>query len=104
MTIEDLKETAALAHLTLDEKELAAMFPAFEQMLEYFSMMQTAEDDKLAFPEGLCSELTDVPNNSRVVNSGFFRPDTVGLSPDSEKFINNAGGRDGQFIVIPNVL
>ena len=94
MTIDDLKETAALAHLNLNESELAAALPAFEQMLEYFAVMQAAEEDRTVFPE----------NDSQAVNSGFFRPDSAGMSSNSENLINNAGKRDGRFLVIPNVL
>ena len=98
-TIDELKETAALAHLNLDENELAAMLPAFEQMLEYFSVMNNAEEDCAAFPLGLGDS-----NNPPPVNTGFFRPDTADNFPDYKNLINNADGRDGQFIVIPNVL
>jgi hypothetical protein len=44
MNIEDLKETAALAHLNRGEAELEAAFPAFEQMLGFFAAMQAADE------------------------------------------------------------
>ena len=91
MTIEDLKETAALARLNLDESELVAAFPAFEEMLNFFAVMQTADEDQ--------------SDNFVTVNSGFFRPDTPGNNTQTgEHILSNAGKRDGRFLVIPNVL
>ena len=135
MTIEDLKETAALAHLNLEESELAAAFPAFEQMLGYFAAMQAADDDKAAFPQGLISPLPGLvgaSGHSQLVDSGFFRLDSPAVSKAdgpatgstvskaagmaaepfsynpspglNENLLNNAGERDGRFLVIPNVL
>ena len=49
MKIEDLRETAALAHLNLDDEALDAAFPAFEQMLGFFAAMQSADEDTAAF-------------------------------------------------------
>jgi len=105
MNIEDLRETAALAHLNLGESELSAAFPAFEQMLGYFAAMQNADEDRAAFPDGF-SALTGASNNSLSVSSDFFRADNAAreTSSDNEKLIGNAGERDGRFLVIPNVL
>ncbi|MDR3115921.1 MAG: hypothetical protein LBU25_10430, partial [Treponema sp.] len=50
MNMEDLQETAGLAHLTMNDQELAAAFPAFEQMLGFFAAMQAADEDLGAFP------------------------------------------------------
>jgi aspartyl-tRNA(Asn)/glutamyl-tRNA(Gln) amidotransferase subunit C len=100
-----MKETAALARLNLGEDELAAAFPAFEQMLGYFAAMQEADGDRAAFPEAppespLSSAL------ARTVESGFFRADRQGDRPAGldEQLLNNGGERDGRFLVIPNVL
>jgi aspartyl-tRNA(Asn)/glutamyl-tRNA(Gln) amidotransferase subunit C len=105
MKIEDLKETAALAHLNLGEDELAAAFPAFERMLGYFAAMQGADGDRAAFPEAP----PETPLSSavaRTVESGFFRADQCGEAPSglNENLLNNGGERDGRFLVIPNVL
>jgi aspartyl-tRNA(Asn)/glutamyl-tRNA(Gln) amidotransferase subunit C len=105
MNIEDLKETAALAHLNLEEAELEAAFPAFEQMLGFFAAMQAADRDEAAFP-------VPVGGNaalSRPVDSGFFRPDTGDSGGSSgadtaSALVDNAGERDGSFVVVPNVL
>ncbi|MDR0877391.1 MAG: aspartyl/glutamyl-tRNA amidotransferase subunit C [Treponema sp.] len=102
MKIEDLQETAALAHLNMGEKELAAAFPAFEQMLGYFAAMQAADRDETV------KEAAAV----RTVDAGFFRPDNAiqnNIHTDvsntlPENLINNAGDRDGRFVVVPNVL
>jgi aspartyl-tRNA(Asn)/glutamyl-tRNA(Gln) amidotransferase subunit C len=110
MTMDDLRETAALAHLNLGEEELAAALPAFEQILGYFAAMQTADED-----EGLFPKTASVPAGqnagARTVFSGHFRTDDAGsenltiLPGDlNENLLNNSGERDGRFLVIPNVL
>jgi aspartyl-tRNA(Asn)/glutamyl-tRNA(Gln) amidotransferase subunit C len=100
MTIEDLKETAALAHLNMDEGELAAAFPAFEQMLGYFAAMQAADR------EGGSEK--NKAGVERAVDSGHFRGDAAGPSaahnPPAEYLLDRAGERDGRFVVVPNVL
>jgi aspartyl-tRNA(Asn)/glutamyl-tRNA(Gln) amidotransferase subunit C len=122
MKIADLEETAALAHLNLDKGELAGAFPAFEQMLGFFAAMQGADEDTGAFAVPLARLADDAP----AVSSGHFRPDrdlnnahttaSIGLNqgavvqetPVSETsvsgLLDNAGERDGRFIVVPNVL
>ncbi|GHV60139.1 hypothetical protein AGMMS49587_00610 [Spirochaetia bacterium] len=112
MKIEDLQETAALAHLNLSEKELAGAFPAFEQMLGYFAAMQSADRDEAVFtPDNAASDVTVSGNSAvaRTVASNYFRPDN--LNPNNnpsdnlnENLLNNAGERDGRFVVVPNVL
>jgi aspartyl-tRNA(Asn)/glutamyl-tRNA(Gln) amidotransferase subunit C len=114
MTIEDLKETAALAHLNLSEEELAASFPAFEQMLGFFAAMQAADEDSESFPASM-SGSKDVPSvsvesvpHSRAVMSTHFRADNLPNpfedAVEPEAMLDNAGERDGRFVVIPNVL
>jgi aspartyl-tRNA(Asn)/glutamyl-tRNA(Gln) amidotransferase subunit C len=117
MKIEDLQETAALAHLNLDEAELAGAFPAFEQMLGFFAAMQAADEDRAAFPvpdsgghqaDGLQSNGLQSESSARIVESGFFRLDNNphGINEETgvSSLLNNAGERDGRFIVVPNVL
>ena len=110
MNIEDLQVTAQLAHLDLDEAELADAFPAFEQMLGFFAAMQAADEDRAAFPAPI------LHGSAATVESGFFRLDNTNpnnpngnqSNPASnginENLLNNAGERDGRFIVVPNVL
>jgi Asp-tRNA(Asn)/Glu-tRNA(Gln) amidotransferase C subunit len=45
MLVDDLKVTARLAHIDLDEASLGAALPAFEQMLDYFAAMMAADED-----------------------------------------------------------
>jgi aspartyl-tRNA(Asn)/glutamyl-tRNA(Gln) amidotransferase subunit C len=115
MNIEDLRETAALAHLNLGDGELAAAFPAFEQMLGYFAAMQAADKDEAAF--GAAGGAEAAPGGlsalARIVSSGHFRQDSQNSNsnspgnpsedPDSP-MLDNAGERDGRFVVVPNVL
>jgi aspartyl-tRNA(Asn)/glutamyl-tRNA(Gln) amidotransferase subunit C len=111
MEIEDLKETAELAHLNLGDHELAAAFPAFEQMLGFFAAMQAADNDESLFPQaGVKNALPPGQNaGARMVEAGFFRADDP-AAPNAasgdlnEKLLVNAGDRDGRFVVIPNVL
>ncbi|MDR1411407.1 MAG: aspartyl/glutamyl-tRNA amidotransferase subunit C [Spirochaetaceae bacterium] len=101
MNIEDLKETAALAHLNLDEAELESAFPAFEQMLGFFAAMQAADKDEAAFPVPIGGNA----GQSRPAESGFFRPDAGSAGTGQVSgLLDNAGERDGGFVVVPNVL
>ncbi|MDR0584668.1 MAG: aspartyl/glutamyl-tRNA amidotransferase subunit C [Treponema sp.] len=108
MKIEDLQETADLAHLNLGEEELSAAFPAFEQMLGYFAAMQAADRDEAAaagHTEGMAA-------SSRLVSADYFRTDSVNPANSNanppedlpENMLAKAGERDGRFVVIPNVL
>jgi aspartyl-tRNA(Asn)/glutamyl-tRNA(Gln) amidotransferase subunit C len=114
MQIEDLKETAALAHLNLGDDELAAAFPAFEQMLGFFAAMQAADNDESLFSQGEAKNLLPSGQNAgaRMVDAGFFRTDEPAAKKAgsgnpgnlNEELLNNAGEKDGRFLVIPNVL
>jgi aspartyl-tRNA(Asn)/glutamyl-tRNA(Gln) amidotransferase subunit C len=105
MDLKELKETAGLAHLNMGDDELAAALPAFEQMLTFFAIMQNSpangQDGKAA--DGQAA-------GARLVRADHFRSDAApadlnGVSSGmNENILNNAGGRDGRFIVIPNVL
>ena len=119
MKIEDLQVTAQLAHLNMGEAELAAAFPAFEQMLGFFAAMQAADDDAAAFPAGLAGDTAHIDSSASVRSSAHFRPDgppnnantsqntgSIGVNDEAlvSTLLNNAGDRDGRFIVVPNVL
>jgi hypothetical protein len=56
--------------------------------------MQAADNDTSAFPAGFSVE------NSGAGSPDRFRSDETLVS----NLLNNAGDRDGRFIVIPNVL
>jgi aspartyl-tRNA(Asn)/glutamyl-tRNA(Gln) amidotransferase subunit C len=113
MNIKDLQETAALAHLNLTDEELKAAFPAFERMLGFFAAMQAADNDAEAFSISIAG----LSHQTHTVSSDFFREDALQDAPsesavkdqserllDNEALLDNAGERDGRFIVIPNVL
>jgi aspartyl-tRNA(Asn)/glutamyl-tRNA(Gln) amidotransferase subunit C len=109
MKIEDLQETAQLAHLNLDETELTGAFPAFEQMLGFFAAMQAADEDTRAFSASVSS----LNEPQWTASSRHFRSDIVQNNSNNppyssdgpnENLLNNAGERDGRFIVVPNVL
>jgi aspartyl-tRNA(Asn)/glutamyl-tRNA(Gln) amidotransferase subunit C len=121
MKIEDLQATAQLAHLNMGEKELAAAFPAFEQMLGFFAAMEAADKDPAAFISGGADAAAapQMTGMTRAVQADHFRldasphnPAAKGLNGETlvsealvpETLINNAGDRDGRFIVVPNVL
>jgi aspartyl-tRNA(Asn)/glutamyl-tRNA(Gln) amidotransferase subunit C len=128
MKIEDLQETAQLAHLNMDEKELAASLPAFEQMVGFFAAMQAADEDRTAFPGGSLTgdtaPVSGLSGTSQTVTSRHFRPDNSGDNLNNQAnplsgglkgnaaakealvsdMLNNAGERDGRFVVVPNVL
>jgi aspartyl-tRNA(Asn)/glutamyl-tRNA(Gln) amidotransferase subunit C len=102
--IEDLRKTAALAHLNLDETELAGALSAFEEMLGYFALMQAADGESMGPASGISAV-------ARAVSSSHFRGDR-GSSPASappgedriDAMLDSAGERDGRFVVVPNVL
>ncbi|MDR0526097.1 MAG: aspartyl/glutamyl-tRNA amidotransferase subunit C [Spirochaetaceae bacterium] len=90
MNLEDLQEIVQLAHLPLDEGELAGAVSSFEQMLDFFALMLEADENLEAAP-GL------------TVDSRHFRSDR-GEAFSWENLLDNAEDRDGNFVVIPNVL
>jgi aspartyl-tRNA(Asn)/glutamyl-tRNA(Gln) amidotransferase subunit C len=121
MEIEDLRETAALAHLNLDEKELSGAFSAFEQMLGYFAAMQAADHDSqtAALPGGntgvsvVTGPAAGISAVARTVSSDHFRhepstkPQSGEGSPlDNQNLTLNAnnpggspGGQDGEEVI-----
>ena len=104
--MQELQQTAELAHLNLSERELAAAFPAFVQMLGYFAAMQAADNDPSLAPAG---HTEGMAASARQASAAWFRADTAhpaAYSPDDlpESMLEQSGERDGRFVVIPNVL
>jgi aspartyl-tRNA(Asn)/glutamyl-tRNA(Gln) amidotransferase subunit C len=105
MELRDLQETAELARLNMGDEELRGALPAFEEMLSFFAAMQEAESDggfspSLNFPAGMAA-------HARLVDAAWFRADggTPASRDDlSQQILSRADGRDGRFVVIPNVL
>ena len=103
VTLEDLQITAELARLPLDEAELQAALPAFRDMLAYFTAMQKADSDTAAFGGALQD---DVNTSCFTAETGHFRPDIQNEEQCAvpQSMLELAGERDGNFIVMPNVL
>jgi aspartyl-tRNA(Asn)/glutamyl-tRNA(Gln) amidotransferase subunit C len=106
MNSEDLRITASLAHLNVDEAELEAALPAFRDMLSYFAAMQAADNDKKAFG----GDISGLSFAGDSVDSSHFRADAaftpaVDTPADlPETMLDNSGERDSRFVVVPNVL
>jgi aspartyl-tRNA(Asn)/glutamyl-tRNA(Gln) amidotransferase subunit C len=85
MEIEELQTTARLAHLNMGEAELAAAFPA-----------------------GFAEDEAPADSSALVKPAAHFRPDSLvretGVNDEALALVDNAGDRDGRFIVVPNVL
>jgi aspartyl-tRNA(Asn)/glutamyl-tRNA(Gln) amidotransferase subunit C len=112
MDLRELEETADLAHLNVNKDELAAALPAFEQMLGFFAAMAGADKDP-AVHTAAANVASGQAAGAALVTSGRFRGDAAPAGAASaetpaaelrEKMLGNAGDRDGDFIVIPNVL
>lgn len=119
MMLDDLKVTARLAHLGLREDELGAALPAFEQMLDYFAVMQTADGSSSAPVDGTAgieavhsdlvlsvhqcnnNNLLNNNNNNNAVNTAINHNENPRAN---NNLLNQAGERNGNFIVVPNVL
>ena len=112
----DLQIAAGLARLYLGEQDVQTIGPAFEQMLSLLAQMQNADDDE-TMPA--VSTQADYVTAAKPVSVGFFRSDTAQeaaqeaaqdaahkmAQEDTKEFmLSQAGERDGNFIVIPNVL
>ena len=98
MDLQELEKTARLAHLNFSKDELVSAFPAFEQMIGFFAVMQETDSDTAFFQQ----------NN---IKTEYFRADDCDVDPFpernssfNEKMLKAAGERDGRFFVIPNVL
>lgn len=101
-----------MAHLNLGEKELARLFPAFEEMLSLLDSMQGAEGI-IPPADSVSSKLRGAYGNNRTMDSGFFESGNVNPANNTNNnntnnqndiMLNNAGERDGRFLVVPNVL
>ena len=91
MELTELQEIAGLARIYISEEEWSGLYPAFEKKLRFFETMEEA----------------DIPTAQEewrpVVESGFFRAD-ITEQHNAELMLKQSPQRDGNFIVIPNVL
>jgi Asp-tRNA(Asn)/Glu-tRNA(Gln) amidotransferase C subunit len=97
----ELRETIELAHLPLSEEELQALAPAFKQMLSLFDSMQDAAIPHAASQADFTGAAANAAGTSGLrqdVSQPEVRKNT------GEAMLSNAPERDGNFIVIPNVL
>lgn len=98
MDSSELRTTAELAQIELDEGELAALGVAVEQMVAYFSKMNEIDVDDL--PPTTHALLSQTRTRDDTVLSG--RTDTRRSTPDD--LLEGAPELEDRFIVIPNVL
>ncbi|MGM0432156.1 MAG: Asp-tRNA(Asn)/Glu-tRNA(Gln) amidotransferase subunit GatC [Spirochaetota bacterium] len=96
MDIEELKKTAELAMLELDEKELQALSEAVGVMLEHFACMNEIDvDDLEPTTHSLGGELplrSDLPATEEARDI------------DPRELVERASGHDESYFVVPNVL
>ena len=110
MDIKELEITSRLAHLNMSKDQLESVFPAFEQTIGFFDTMENAETDP-SFAELLLHNVkhssgkTNPPASALYVSSIELRCDSIEENTALNKeLLDNAGERDGNFFVIPNVL
>ena len=96
-----MRESAALARINMGEDELVEVYPAFERMASFFTIMEDSGGNS-ALP--VPGEQAEVPANT--VSSGLLRPDTATAAEEGvfESMLSQSPEHDGRFIVIPNVL
>lgn len=98
MDSSELRTTAELAQIELDENELAALGVAVEQMVDYFSRMNEIDvDDLPPTTHALLSQ-----NRTRDDQVLSDRVDSRRSTPD--ELLESAPELEDRFIVIPNVL
>ena len=103
MKLTDLQETAGLARLSLSEEELKKTFPAFEEMISFFTVMQVADTDGNL--PAVSEQVDGMAASSKPAGAAYLRPDSAPREEqDNESLLSQTPERDGRFIVIPNVL
>jgi len=93
MDTNELKTTASLARLSLDDGELDKLAGMVDQILDYFSKMMEIDVDHLP-------PTTHAFQEENVVRADF--PESRQNLAD--RLIDAAPEREGRFITIPNVL
>ena len=92
MDANELFVTAQMARLTLRAGEMEKLRIAVEQMLAHFSHMKELDVESLA------------PTTHPLIGQNRTRQDQEGLAMSPEELLRNAPERDGELVVIPNVL
>ena len=62
MDIKELRETASLAKISMNDQEMQEIIPAFEQMIDYFGTMQDADKSLLVNAEKNDGSFIIIPN------------------------------------------
>jgi aspartyl-tRNA(Asn)/glutamyl-tRNA(Gln) amidotransferase subunit C len=88
----ELKVTAELAQLELNDDELESLGAAVSQVVEYFSVMQSVDVSDL------------VPTTHVLQQKNRVRPDAPDDGVDPDALLENAREVEDRFILIPNVL
>jgi aspartyl-tRNA(Asn)/glutamyl-tRNA(Gln) amidotransferase subunit C len=92
LSVEDVRNVARLARLSMDEAKLARLTPQLESILEYVAKI--AEVDVTGVP----------PMAHALPLSNVLREDVVEPSLPIEKVLQNAPQTDGRFFKVPKVI
>ena len=88
----ELKITAGLANLVLDEQEYVTLGKEVERMLDYFSKMAEIDITSLS------------PTTHSLLKDNRSRSDKALPCENTDALLENAPELEDRFIVIPNVL
>ncbi len=92
MDTAELRATADLAELELDEAQAAALGGAVQRMLEYFTIMDEVDVQGLE------------PTTHALLRQNRTRPDRVSSLDRADELLERAPELEDRFVVIPNVL
>lgn len=88
----ELRATADLAELELDEEQAAALSRGIQQMLEYFTIMDEIDVEALE------------PTTHALLRQNRTRSDRVSSPDCADELLERAPDLEDRFVVIPNVL
>ena len=88
----ELKTTVDMAMLEMDERHIAALEGAVQQMLEYFTTMSSIDVENVE------------PTTHALVTSNRVRHDQNERLVDPDTLLENAADLEDRLIAIPNVL
>jgi aspartyl-tRNA(Asn)/glutamyl-tRNA(Gln) amidotransferase subunit C len=92
LSIEDARQVARLARLSMDEAKLARLTPQLESILEYVAKIGEVD-------------VTGVPPMAHALPlANVLREDVVEPSLPIEKVLQNAPETDGRFFKVPKVI
>jgi aspartyl-tRNA(Asn)/glutamyl-tRNA(Gln) amidotransferase subunit C len=92
LSVEDARQVARLARLSMDEAKLARLTPQLESILEYVAKIGEVD-------------VTGVPPMAHALPlANVLREDVVEPSLPIEKVLQNAPETDGRFFKVPKVI